>query len=85
MSDTVIRVENLGKKYIIGHQKQERYTSLRDAIADKVKSFGQVLKCVRVVQLSPELKVYFKSKDKIQYSKIISKLIVKTPRIGIIT
>jgi hypothetical protein len=54
-------------------------------ITDKVKSFGQVLKWVRVVQLSPELKVYFKSKDKIQYSKIISKLIVKTPRIGIIT
>ncbi|WP_271777986.1 hypothetical protein [Aphanizomenon sp. CS-733/32] len=23
MSDTVIRVENLGKKYIIGHQQQE--------------------------------------------------------------
>jgi lipopolysaccharide transport system ATP-binding protein len=43
MSDTVIRVENLGKKYIIGHQKQERYTSLRDVIADKVRSFGQVL------------------------------------------
>jgi len=40
MSDTVIRVENLSKKYIIGHQKQERYVSLRDAIADKVKSFG---------------------------------------------
>ena len=42
MSDTVIRVENLGKKYIIGHQKQERYTSLRDVITDKVRSFGQV-------------------------------------------
>ena len=41
MSDTVIRVENLGKKYIIGHQKQERYTSLRDVITDKVRSFGQ--------------------------------------------
>ena len=40
MSDTVIRVENLSKKYIIGHQKQERYTSLRDVMADKVKSFG---------------------------------------------
>ena len=38
MSDTVIRVENLGKKYIIGHQKQERYTSLRDVIADGVQS-----------------------------------------------
>lgn len=43
MSDTVIRVENLSKKYVIGHQKQERYISLRDVISDKVKSFGQVL------------------------------------------
>jgi len=42
MSDIVIRVENLSKKYIIGHQKQERYTSLRDAIAGKVKSFGDL-------------------------------------------
>jgi hypothetical protein len=33
MSDTVIQVENLGKKYIIGHQKAERYTALRDVIA----------------------------------------------------
>jgi lipopolysaccharide transport system ATP-binding protein len=35
MSDTVIRVENLSKKYIIGHQKQERYTALRDVITNK--------------------------------------------------
>lgn len=41
MSDTVIRVENLGKKYIIGHQKQERYTALRDVMANGVKSLGQ--------------------------------------------
>ena len=38
MSKTVIKVENLGKKYIIGHQKQERYTALRDVIANGVKS-----------------------------------------------
>lgn len=45
MSDTVIRIENLSKKYIIGHQKQEHYTTLRDAIATKVKSLGyQLLK-----------------------------------------
>jgi len=37
MSDTVIRVENLGKKYIIGHQQQERYTALRDVIANGAK------------------------------------------------
>ncbi|MCY7332743.1 MAG: ABC transporter ATP-binding protein [Pseudanabaena sp. CAN_BIN31] len=42
MSDVVIRVENLSKRYVIGHQKQERYTSLRDTIADKVKSFGDL-------------------------------------------
>jgi len=38
MSDTVIRVENLGKKYILGHQKQERYTALRDVIANGAKN-----------------------------------------------
>jgi lipopolysaccharide transport system ATP-binding protein len=43
MSDTVIRVENLGKKYIIGHQQQERYTALRDVITNKVKSISSLL------------------------------------------
>ena len=41
MSDTVITVENLGKKYIIGHQQQERYTALRDVLAGKARSVGQ--------------------------------------------
>ena len=35
---TAIRVENLSKKYIIGHEKQERYTALRDVITNKVKN-----------------------------------------------
>jgi len=43
MSDTVIRVENLSKKYIIGHQQQERYTALRDVLSNGVKSFGHKL------------------------------------------
>ncbi|MHC5939486.1 ABC transporter ATP-binding protein [Nostoc sp.] len=43
MSDTVIQVENLGKKYIIGHQQPESYTALRDVIANKVKSFGNLI------------------------------------------
>ena len=35
MSDTIIRVENLGKKYIIGHQQEGRsnYVALRNVIA----------------------------------------------------
>lgn len=43
MSDTIIRVENLGKKYIIGHQKQERYTALRDVMVNSAKSLGHRL------------------------------------------
>ncbi len=44
MSDTVIRVENLGKKYIIGHQTQGGYSTLRDRISDSVKSLTHQLR-----------------------------------------
>ena len=39
MSDIIIQVEDLSKKYIIGHQTQERYTALRDILANNTKSF----------------------------------------------
>lgn len=32
-----ISVEGLSKRYIIGHQRQERYVALRDVLADKVR------------------------------------------------
>ncbi|MBI3852536.1 MAG: ABC transporter ATP-binding protein [Verrucomicrobia bacterium] len=39
MSDIIISVENLGKKYRIAHQQQGRgYVALRDVIAEKAKS-----------------------------------------------
>jgi len=40
MSDVMIRVENLGKKYMIGHQAEggSNYVALRDVIADGAKS-----------------------------------------------
>lgn len=43
MSDIVIRVENLGKKYIIGHQRERNqgYTTLRDVIANGAKSLSR--------------------------------------------
>ena len=37
MSHTVIKAEHLGKSYIIGHEKRERYIALRDVIARKTK------------------------------------------------
>lgn len=51
MSDVMIRVENLGKKYMIGHQAQSggwkpnrgNYVALRDVLANGVKSFGKRL------------------------------------------
>jgi lipopolysaccharide transport system ATP-binding protein len=33
--DVIIRVENLGKKYRIRHQRRERYRALRDVIAER--------------------------------------------------
>ena len=37
MSDVIIRVEGLGKKYRIRHQRKENYTALRDVIVDKLR------------------------------------------------
>ena len=42
MSDTVIRVENIGKKYIIGHQ-QERHNTFRGLLTYRVKSISRHL------------------------------------------
>jgi ABC-type polysaccharide/polyol phosphate transport system ATPase subunit len=40
---SVISVENLSKKYIIGHQEQERYTALRDVLTEGAKRFTHKL------------------------------------------
>ena len=43
MSDVIIKAENLSKRFLISHQVQERYTSLRDVLTNRVKdvlSFG---------------------------------------------
>jgi lipopolysaccharide transport system ATP-binding protein len=42
-SDVVIRVEGLGKKYSLRHEKSERYTSLRDVVARQARSAGRIL------------------------------------------
>jgi len=42
MSDAIISVENLGKRYRIEHQaERQRYTALRDVIAEKAKGLFQ--------------------------------------------
>ncbi len=41
---SVIAVENLSKKYMIGHQKQAGYTTLRDALTNGAKRFAHKLR-----------------------------------------
>lgn len=37
MSETVIKAQGIGKKYIISHESPEKYTALRDVIQQKTK------------------------------------------------
>lgn len=41
MSDIIIAVENLSKRYLVGHQsvQRERYTALRDVVAREARNF----------------------------------------------
>jgi lipopolysaccharide transport system ATP-binding protein len=45
MTDTVISVENLSKRYLVGHksavQGHKRYTALRDVIGDEVRNLAR--------------------------------------------
>lgn len=43
MSNTIIHAENLGKKYLISQQQQEKYLTLRESITGGVKSLVQKL------------------------------------------
>ena len=48
MSDVIISVENLGKRYRIRHQaERQRYATLRDVIAEKARGVFQMLKLRR--------------------------------------
>jgi lipopolysaccharide transport system ATP-binding protein len=41
--NTVIKVDNLSKKYVIGHQSKEPYQTLRDAVVRKSRKIGKRL------------------------------------------
>ena len=41
---TAIKIENLSKKYIIGHQRDERYVTFRDVLTHKLRGMGQRIK-----------------------------------------
>ena len=68
MSDTVISVENLSKRYLIGHQsaQRERYTALRDVIGREARNFvrkaADLLRGRQIVQ-GDEVEEFWALKD----------------------
>ena len=54
MSQPIISVENLGKRYRIHHEREESYSTLRDVIARKVKRLFNARSEIRNPQSSDE-------------------------------
>jgi|WetSurSiteA1Bulk_404760.scaffolds.fasta_scaffold02034_6 lipopolysaccharide transport system ATP-binding protein len=79
MSETVIKVENLGKKYFIKHEQRERYTALRDVMAGGIKKIGRKLFSPKTSNLTPKT-----TKEDFWALKDVSFEIKQGERVGII-
>lgn len=79
MNDTVIKVSNLSKSYLISHQGSERYTALRDVMANGIKRFGRKLLFPNTSHLTPNT-----TSEEFYALKDVSFEIKRGDRVGII-
>jgi lipopolysaccharide transport system ATP-binding protein len=54
MSDTIIKVDNLSKRYLLKHQQSERYIALRDVMANAIKNLGRKISSSTASNLKPQ-------------------------------
>jgi lipopolysaccharide transport system ATP-binding protein len=81
MSEPIIRVENLSKKYVIDHQEVDRTLTLRDAIAKRTRSLATKL---NPLAQNSTFNVKNSSKEDFWALKDVSFEIQQGDRVGII-
>ena len=86
MADTVIRVENLSKRYILNHQQegQGKYKTLQDTIVDGAKSLVSTIQNPLASRRKALSKIQNSSREEFWAVKDVSFEIKQGDRVGII-
>jgi lipopolysaccharide transport system ATP-binding protein len=77
VDDCVIRVEELSKKYLIGHQQRDRHPTFKDLLTNSARSLGNALR-------KPAAQLRTRSTEELWALKNVSFQVHEGERVGII-